>query len=142
MHTEDWKFVNQTVEAIRDYEKQGYIVCIICNQIEINQGIVSEVNFLHKMRNVLEVLEKELKYRKNVPYVKNFINFSYCFDEESYNYLPKPGMIYDFAVDYEFDIPNSILIGSTLKDKDIALNSGIRTYIDVTDLNYNIYEKH
>lgn len=142
LHTEDWRFVNQTVEAIRDYEKQGYVICIICNQIEIAQGIVSEKNFLFKMNNVLVTLEKELKGKKKRNYEKNFINFSYCYDDTSYNFLPKPGMLYDFAVDHELDIINSILIGSTLRDKDIAYNAGIKQYLDVTDLNYDIYEKH
>lgn len=132
LHSEDWKFIIQTVEAIKDYYSKGYVICIITNQPQIANNIVSEKTFIRKMNLILKTLEKDLKIKSNE------ISYGYCIEEGTYHYLPNPGLIYDFALEFEIDVLNSILIGNSNKDKLIATYSGITTYIDKTNLTYII----
>lgn len=128
LHGEDWKFINQAVYAIRDGIKEGYIVCLIINQSAITNNFISERTFNRKLELVLSTLEKDLKLKQNT------IKYSYCVDENSYNYLPKPGMIYELALEYEINVPASILIGNSDLDLAITKLSGIGQFINVSEL--------
>lgn len=132
LHGEDWKFILQTVEAIKDFYSKGYYICIITNQTNVLNNPLAEKAFLRKMKLVLDTLEKDIKIKHNK------ISYFYCIDEASYNYLPRPGMIYEYAVDHEIDIVNSTLLGGSIYDRAIAVYAGISNYIDKTNLNYPI----
>lgn len=132
LHAEDWKFILQTVEAIRDYSSRGYRICIISNQPSITNNIISEKVFLRKMELVVSTLEKDLKLKPRT------ISFSYCIDDESYYKLPNPGLLYNLAIDFELDLYRSIFIGNSLEDESTAILAGIKTFITVTNLNYSI----
>jgi HAD superfamily hydrolase (TIGR01662 family) len=132
VHSEDWKFIIQAVEAIKDYHKRGYKIFIMSNQLAIYNNIISDKSFLRKMNLIVNTLERDL------PIKVNSICYDYCIDEESYRFLPKPGMLYEFAVDHEIDLINSVFIGSSLLDKNSALSVGIKNYIDVTNLTYEL----
>jgi histidinol phosphatase-like enzyme len=128
LHGEDWKFINQAVYAIRDGIKEGYMVCLLINQDAITTNLISERTFLRKLDLVVNTLERDLKLKTNT------IRYAYCIDNTSYNYLPKPGMIYELATEYELDIVNSVLIGNSKYEELIAKKSGISKYIDISSL--------
>ena len=130
LHREDWKFINNSVEFIREYYSKDYLIFIITNQSAIANNITPEKVFHAKMELILTTLEKDLKIKPN------YIQYRYCIDEESYSYLPQPGLILDLALEYEVDLSKSILLGNSLYDKAILLYSGIRFYQDITDLIY------
>lgn len=132
LHREDWKFNVQAVAAIRDFIDRGYRVCLLINQVGISQGFIQEKTFKAKLELILSTLERDLKLYKNQ------IKYAYCTDEESYDCLPKPGLIYALARKYTIDVPTSILIGNSIYDKDICRYSGIGTFIDVYSLTYDI----
>lgn len=132
LHSEDWKFILQTVEAIKDYYSKGYRICIISNQSSITNGITTEKSFIYKMNLIVTTLEKDLKLKINT------ISYSYCIDEDSYYKLPYPGLLYSLALDFELDLYKSVFIGNSLEDESTSIRCGIRKYIDVTDLNYTI----
>lgn len=132
LHREDWKFNLQAVAAIKDYIAQGYRICLLINQVGIGKGIITDKTFFGKLNLVLETLERDLKLYKNQ------IKYAVCIEEDSYDCLPKPGMIYTLAKKYNIDVPTSLLIGNSLYDKDICRYSGIGTYIDVYSLTYDI----
>ncbi len=129
LHGEDWKFYNQTVEAIRYYFSKGYKICIISNQLQLMNNILGQKTYDRKMELVLTTLEKDLRMPKN--YISHFFSKD---REDNYSVLPNPGLIYDYALDFEIDVVNSILIGSSVYDKEVQQNAGIKTYIDKTDL--------
>ena len=128
LHGEDWKFINQAVYAIRDGIKEGYIVCLLINQSGITNNFISERTFNRKLELILSTLEKDLKLKQNT------IKYAYCVDEDSYNYLPKPGMIYELALEYEINVTSSILIGNSDLDLAIIKLSGIGQFINVSEL--------
>jgi histidinol phosphatase-like enzyme len=130
LHREDWKFINNAVEFIKEYYNKDYFIFIITNQLAIYNNITPEKAFHAKMELILSTLEKDLKIKKN------FIQYRYCIDEDSYSFLPKPGLILDLALEYEVDLSKSILLGNSLYDKAILIYSGIKIYKDVTDLIY------
>lgn len=129
LHREDWQFIDTTVEAIKSYDKEGYLVCLIINQSQIANNITTDRVFHAKLSLILQALEKNLKLQSNS------IVYEYCIDESSYNYLPKPGMVYNLALEYELDLSKSVLIGNSIYDKTISIYSGIGTYLDVTQIN-------
>jgi histidinol phosphatase-like enzyme len=131
LHSEDWKFISETIYAIKDYYDKGYKIFIICNQFQISQGFTPKLAFVKKLEDIIETIEKDLKLKKNS------ISYDYNIEEGLYRTLPNPGIIYELATDFEIDVVNSILIGSCYADKHTAINSGIKNYITVTDLVYN-----
>lgn len=129
LHSEDWTFFPQTVKAIQKYYGLGYKVCIISNQLHLMNNPLGQRTFDRKMELVLTTLEKDLRMPKG--YISHFFAKD---RSDSYSILPKPGLIYDYALDFEIDIVNSILLGSSIYDNDIQRMSGIKTYIDKTNL--------
>lgn len=130
LHSEDWLFNNQAVAAIKEYSAKQYKILIISNQLAIYNNITPEKSFLRKMELIVSTLERDLKLKPAS------ICYSYCIDVDSYNFLPNPGMLYDFALDFDISLYNSILIGSSIYDKTIATYSGISTYLDISLLTY------
>lgn len=130
LHTQDWKFNNQVVEAVKDYNYKGYKIIVITNQSQIYKGLTTEKLFNIKFENVLGALEKHLKLKNNS------IASNYCIEEDTYNYIPNPGMVYEIAIEFELDLFNSFLIGNSIYEKELAKKAGISNYLDVTDLNY------
>lgn len=129
VHGEDWKFYNQTVNAIRSYFGQGYKICIISNQLQLENNTLGQKTYDRKMELVLTTLERDLRMPKN--YIQHFFSKD---RQDPYSVLPNPGLIYEYACDFEIDVINSILIGSSIYDKQVQINAGIKTYIDKTDL--------
>lgn len=132
LHREDWKFIDTTVSAIKSYYDKGYLICILINQAQIADNITTDKTFHAKLALILQSLEIKLKLKPNS------IIYEYCIDTESYNYLPRPGMVYNLALEYDLDIVNSILIGNSIYDKTISIYSGIKTYFDITELNIDL----
>lgn len=129
LHSEDWQFKRQSIEAIKEYSNKGYLICIIANQHQIIAGLITENTFRYKVENIITIIKTDLKISHNA------IVYKYCKDVDSYNYLPKPGMILELALEYKIDLKNSIFIGNDLYDKDIINFININ-YIPVSNLNY------
>lgn len=129
LHGEDWKLIPKTVDILRSFCVKDYMLFIIINQKQIKEGLVTNKSFHRRVLLIIATLEKVLNIHRGS------ILYNYCIDKHSYNYLPKPGMIYDLASEYELDIVNSILIGNSDFDKTISIYAGIKQYIDISNLN-------
>lgn len=132
LHSEDWKFKLQAVEAIKDFSSKGYHICIIANQIQIANNLTTAKLFDRKLALILGTLERDLRLPNES------IAYSYCIEEDSYRYLPNPGLIYELACDFELNITKSVLLGNSIYDKSICKYSGIETYLSLSDLAYPI----
>jgi histidinol phosphatase-like enzyme len=127
IHSEDWKFILPTVTLIKSYIEKGYVIALLINQPKVKEGIINFKTFNIKLELVLKTLERDLK--KN-----NIIKYAYCLESNTYHSLPNAGMIYALALDYELDIVNSILASRDVLDKEIAINSGIKYFININNL--------
>ena len=74
--------------------------------------------FLQKINLIVNKIEHELKLTANT------ICYDYEVDINSYRFLPKPGMLYEFALDHEIDLHDSIVVGSGMYDISIATYIG------------------
>ena len=128
LHSQDWKFIDKTLECINHYHKKGYLICIISNQDGVAAGYVHEDVFIAKIEDVCKRIEKHL----SIPV--NTINYVYCTDLESFNHKPKPGMAYEFAIDREADLRGSVMVGDSDVDKDFAFNAGIGKYMNLNEV--------
>jgi histidinol phosphatase-like enzyme len=128
LHSNDWRFVNQTLTAIKDYYDKGYTICFIINQAQIDYGIITQDVFNIKLRNILSIISKDLK----IPL--EHIHLEVAVNPDSYYFLPEPGMIYKLALKLKLDLKNSILIGSSIFESTIKVNGGLKQYIDITEL--------
>lgn len=126
----NWELNIKVVNTIKYYCSKNYHIHIISNQPLINSGILDEKIFLKKLELICKFVEQSLTLPKNTIY------YSYSVNPESYSYLPKVGMIYEIALEHELDIKNSLLIGSYGYDHDIAINAGIKNYVDSRELKY------
>lgn len=128
IHSEDWKFLPDSLRALDYFYKAGYKIIIVSNQGGIEEGYITEKLFIAKIEKVCSTLEKLLKFKKN------YIIYYYCSTMTDYNRKPNPGMAFEAALDYELDLIQSIMIGDMDSDKGFAVNAGINTYYDINDL--------
>jgi histidinol phosphatase-like enzyme len=129
VHPSDWRFNPKVLDVIKHYSSLHYKILIVSNQLAVYNGLVTEKMFLRKMNLIVNKIEEELKL------IQNSVCYSYCTDINSYNFLPKPGMLYEFALDHEIDLHDSIVVGSSVYDSSIAVYSGAK-YIDINLIEY------
>jgi len=126
VHSKDWIINVDLFDTIKKYYKENYKVIIVDNQDSVAHGFVDIRVFEEKISEILEILERACSIKKNA--------VSYMFwtgDRDEYYRLPNPGLIYECALEYELDIPNSILIGNSDEDYNLHQYSGIKYYKDI-----------
>lgn len=128
LHSEDWKFIDNTLAALKHYVNKGYKICIVTNQGSIEQGYLTEKVFLRKINTVCAGIEKLLSLPANT------VTYAYCTEMESYHRKPNPGMAYDMALELELDLKDCIMFGDTDSDKEFAVNSGMSRFMHITEI--------
>ena len=122
--------VPQSFEGIKFLVEKGYFPVVITNQSGVARGFYDE-NFVEEVR---EQLEKDFA---NVG-VHDFAHY-YCphhpkVGEFPYQRIcdcrkPEPGMLKKAAKDHKLDLKNSILIGDSKVDYQLAMNFGMSFYL-------------
>lgn len=130
LHSEDWEIPYKILEGIRILKERGYFICVVSNQPQVKQGLYSKERYLEKVNTILKTIERRLKIKNTEP-----IAFRYCLNENSYDYMPKPGMIYELAINEELDLNNSIFIGNHVIHELLAERVGIKQYYNITEFN-------
>lgn len=128
LHSEDWKFIPETLKTIKHYYLEGFKIILVSNQGGIEEGYLTEKVFIHKIESICKALEKNIKLKKNST------SYFYCTTMVGYNRKPNPGMAFEAALEYEIDMTNSIMIGDMDSDMKFATQSGIGTYYHVSHL--------
>ena len=126
VHSKDWIINIDLFDTVKKYYREEYKIIIVDNQDSVAHGYVDMKVFDEKVLEILEILERACTIKKNA--------ICYMFwlgDRDEYYRLPNPGLIYECAIEYELDIPNSTLIGSSNEDFKLHQNSGIKNYIDI-----------
>lgn len=131
LHSEDWIVEDRMIKLIEYYSKEKYTIVVVSNQPQIKQGLYSKQRFLEKIGKILRLVERTAKLKCLIPY-------QFCSSDTSYDFMPKPGMIYELAIDGELDLSKSIMIGCLPIHELAAKNAGVGLYYDVLDFNYNL----
>jgi HAD superfamily hydrolase (TIGR01662 family) len=129
IHSNDWKLLPNTLEAIKYFYSKGYKIIIVSNQGGISEGYLAEKVFISKIEAVCAKIEKLIKLKENT------IAYFYCKDMESYNRKPNPGMAYEAAMEYELNLSESVMFGDLESDKGFQVNSGIGEHYHITEIN-------
>jgi D-glycero-D-manno-heptose 1,7-bisphosphate phosphatase len=124
----DWKFIKETVKAIKDYYKKGYKIIIATNQGGIELGYLTGKEFRSKMEYICNQLVNECEL------VTLDLAYVYAPVMEGYNRKPNPGMAYEAALEYELDLKQCIMIGDTDSDKFFAINASMKDYYGIEDI--------
>lgn len=127
IHSEDWKFIPETLDAIQYYHRNGYMTTIVSNQPGIEEGYVIEDAFVLKLEKICKVLEKELR----IP--PQSIAYSYCPKIDNFHRIPNAGMIHELALEYELATNKCIILGSSFDALKLADNLNI-SYLGITEI--------
>ena len=126
LHSKDFRIINDTAKYLKQLPKEVMII-VLTNQEHIGL-LVDEREFIRKIEYICNDLEVLIS--RDI----NSIAYCYSVDKKSYNHMPNPGMIFECAIDYELNIRNSMFVGTSMTDKQTALNSGITLFIDILDI--------
>lgn len=122
----DWKLIPETLDVLRKYAKEGYMIIILDNADEVIDGFMSKVLYNKRINDICIVLQKALKAYKFEPDGKYRVNFDICNKKGDYNYIPNVGMILENAVEFELDYSKCVVVGN----KQLAFNSNLK-FIDL-----------
>lgn len=123
---EEFELIPATLIAIKRFKMAGFGVVVITNQGGIECGYQTEEGLgdLHSHMQ-MEVL-KATSFK--------FDGIFYCphYEEPCDCRKPKPGMIWQAAVDLEINLGNSFMIGDREGDKEAGINAGCRCAYQIT----------
>jgi len=131
LHSEDWVLNAQSFFALKKAVARKEKIVVISKQPAVANGIIDERIFLRKVESILYRLEKDLKVLPN-----SIVNL-YSIDEESFNWIPNPGLVYEATLEYELDLVNSTFIYGGEGGKELAAILPINSY-NVLELNYEV----
>lgn len=127
IHSEDWKINMNILNTIKELAEKEYKIIIVSNQPMIHSDLSNVNSFLYKIETICKTIEKELKLKELICYI-------YAIRDNSFHYMPNPGMLYDMASEHYIMIGESVFIGTNAEHKQTASNAGIKQYYNITDL--------
>ena len=142
---EEWRPIEDSLEAIALLNKYGYHVVVITNQSGIARGLLDET-MLEKIHTKMHLLTAEKKGKIDAVYVCPHGPTSDCDCRK-----PRPGLLELFAKDKNISLNDIAFIGDTLRDIRAAQSVGAipmlvktgkghQTLIDNPDLNIPVFE--
>jgi len=123
----EFKFLPTAIEAIRLLSAAGYEIYVISNQAGIGRGLMNEGDLFTIHKNMEEELNKN---------GAKLAAIYYCPHRAEDNCLcrkPKPGMLFQAAIDHQIDLPNAIFVGDDPRDEDAGKAAGCRTVLIQSD---------
>lgn len=129
IHSKDWIINIDVIDILKQNYGEGYKIIIIDNQDSVAHGYVDIRVFDEKIIEIVETLERACGIEPN--------HICYMFwtgDRDEYYRLPRPGIMYECALEYELDIGSSRMIGSSREDMILSDVSGVGSYLDVNEI--------
>ncbi len=134
---DNFEFKKGIFELLKFLQKKGYTLFIVTNQSGIARGYFSEKDFYNLMNWMIKELRDrdiEIKDYEFCPHHPEITGKCEC-------RKPKANMIFKLRKKYNIDLDNSIMIGDSLSDMEVAKNAGIKkSYLVKNSLN-EILEK-
>jgi histidinol-phosphate phosphatase family protein len=119
-----WKefvFLPTTLDGLKLLQQKGYDIFIITNQPGIARGMMTKKDLLTINKNFLHVC------RQNNIKIKHIYYCPHGWDEGCSCRKPRPGMLFNAALDYHFDLTKAILIGDDIRDIQAGEAAGCKT---------------
>ena len=126
LHSKDWIINIDIIDVIKYLYNKGYKIILLDNQESVANGYMIKELFDGKILEILGMIERASGLEDN--------SICYTFwlgERDDYYMLPNPGMMYECALEYELDLSNSDIVGSSDEDYKLYQNSGLRTYYNV-----------
>jgi D-glycero-D-manno-heptose 1,7-bisphosphate phosphatase len=118
---DDFHFLPDVGESVKDIKDRGYIAIIITNQRGVGLGLMSgrDLEDIHKR------MQEELLRRSGV----EFDDIISCTDagNESGRRKPSPAMLLEAEKKYNVDMSMSWMIGDTASDIEAGIRAGTKT---------------
>ena len=124
--SDEWQAIEGSLEAIALLNHSGFEVIIISNQSGIARGLfdIATLDAIHeKMRQQLSEHGGSLKAIYYCPHAP---------DSDCSCRKPKPGMLNQFAQDYEINLADVFFIGDSLRDIEAAIAAGAQPILVTT----------
>lgn len=126
----DWTWTPRAPEAIRGFNRLGFLVIVITNQSGIARGYYrpADVDLLHGYVNrLLEKSGAHITAYYYCPHHPDFGERGACRCRK-----PEPGLIYRAGADFAIDLPQSYLIGDKISDLKAGLSAGVTPILVTT----------
>jgi len=123
---QEWQAIEGSLEAIALLNRHGFEVAVISNQSGIARGLfdIATLEAIHeKMRQQLSQHGGWLKAIYYCPHAPN----SSCTCRK-----PKPGMLLQFAKDYQINLADVVFLGDSLRDIEAAIAAGAQPILVTT----------
>ena len=120
-----FKFLKNTVPAIKYLKKKKFLVFVITNQSGIARGFFSTKKVIRLHNWVLKELKKKKTLIDKFYFCSYHPKFSKISKKNNFMIKPNPGMILKAAKDFNVDLKKSFMIGDSLSDKLAANKAGI-----------------
>jgi len=123
IHREDWNLSDEIIHIINKHVELNYKIFLVGNYPNIPVRKRESNPIENLFINIAESLEKEFKLETNS------INFEYATDNDSFDYLPLPGMFYNLATEHDILLGYSFIITTSVLSRYIQLYSSIKPII-------------
>lgn len=120
---EDFHLLPEFVEVLRVVRQQGYAAVIVTNQRGVARGCMTQATLDDMHRRLRELLRDQ--------HGLDLLDILYCpHDNDCCDCRkPKPGMLLEAARRHAIDLPQSWMIGDSLKDTQAGKAAGCRTVL-------------
>ncbi len=120
---EDFEFCEGAFEALKHFQKLGYLLIIVTNQSGIGRGYYCEEDF----QTLMNWVQKELLHVSIK--LDAIYHCSHAPEENCACRKPKGGMFKEAIIAFDIDIENSWMIGDKASDIEAAHSVGIEKTI-------------
>jgi len=115
---EEFRIIPSAVDWIRLANALGLLVIVVTNQRSVSLGLVTQERVDELHRRMCEALAQRGAHIDDVYCCPHAEGACDC-------RKPKPGMVLAAAEKWNIDVPSSVMIGDSDRDRDLAANTGL-----------------
>lgn len=119
----DLHFFDDTVEAMKYLNDNGFEIILITNQAGVGEGVITEQQFWEVHNEMLRRLSG-----KGVRVLDTFVCFA-TQDSHDPRRKPNPGMLHEAAEKYQFNLSDTYMVGDREGDVMAGVNAGCKSIL-------------
>ena len=127
-NSNDFEFIDGSIEALQILKKKGYLLIVITNQAGIARRYFTEMTLHNIHDKMMKILNKNNVSLDDIFYCPHHPEFTGACNCRK----PSPGMIMQAVKRYNIDLENSFMIGDTLNDIKTGKNAPGKTVLVLT----------